>query len=297
MKKLIPLLVLLCGWNFSNAQIGNQINISAIEADSVLMYELTLKDGNKFLGSVQSNTGKIIYLKTNSLGVLQIPIMDIKSMVLVKPSNIIEGEFWADNPQSTRYFWQPNGYGLKQGEGYYQNVWILMNQFSVGVTDHFTLGGGFMPIFLFGGTASPFWLTPKFSIPIVENKVNIAAGALLGYVLGGETGFGIPYGALTLGSKDKNVSFGIGYGYADGGWASSPTITFSSMIRTGKKGYFMTENYLIGSSGSTTLLLSMGGRRIVGNRVGIDFGGVMPVNGSMERLVIIPWLGITVPFK
>lgn len=283
-------------FNTGYAQIGNQINISKIKADSSKMYEVTLRDGNSFIGSVERNEESILFLQTKNLGLLQINVAEIKSMVIIDTSQIVDGEYWANHPQSTRYFWQPNGYGLRQGEGYYQNVAILMNQFSVGVTDHFLLGGGFIPLFLFGGLPSPFWLTPKFSLPLVENKLNLAAGALLGYVLGGEIGFGIPYGALTLGPQDKNISFGIGYGYANGSWARSPTITISSLIRTGRRGYFLTENYIISPGYNTTLLLMVGGRRIVGKKTGIDFGAVIPWSGSMERLVFVPWLGITVPF-
>lgn len=296
MKTLIVLFIACVSWTSVQGQISSVVNYSNLESDSTKIYEITTRDGNTFIGHVEDKSTSTIFLETSNLGLLQISIVDIKSMVLVESRQIVEGEYWADHPQSTRYFWQPNGYGVKQGEGYYQNVWILFNQFSVGVTDNFLLGGGFMPLFLFGGGPTPFWLTPKFSIPLAKDKVNLAAGALLGYVVGGEVGFGIPYGALTLGSRDRNVSFGLGYGYAGGSWASAPTITISSLIRTGKKSYFMTENYLIGGSSQNLMLIMVGGRRIVGKKTGIDFGAVVPFTTSMESMVIIPWLGITVAF-
>ncbi len=38
---------------------------------------------------------------------------DIKKMYPIKKEKIIEGEYWFDNPQATRYFYAPNGNALK----------------------------------------------------------------------------------------------------------------------------------------------------------------------------------------
>ncbi len=65
----------------------------------------------------------------------------------------------------------------------------------MGVTNYFSIGAGIVPVFLFGGGATPVWITPKFSIPVVKDKFNVGAGALVGTVLGASgTGFGLLYG-------------------------------------------------------------------------------------------------------
>ena len=184
---------------------------------------------------------------------------------------------------------------MKKGEAYYQNVWVLFNQFSIGVTNNFSIGAGFVPLFLFGGTSSPFWITPKFSIPITKDHLNVGVGGLFMTVIGEKSsGAGILYGMTTFGNRDKNFTFGLGYGYSNGKLVNRPTISFSSLIRTGAKGYFITENYYIDSAGGSLGLLSFGGRRIIG-RTGLDFGLVLPINENMGTLVAIPWLGITAP--
>jgi hypothetical protein len=209
---------------------------------------------------------------------------------------MVDDEYWMDNPQSTRYFFSPNAYGLKKGEGYYQNVWVLVNSFAVGVTDYFSIGGGMVPLFLFAGSPTPVWITPKFSIPVSKDKFNLGGGALLGTVLGEqETGFGILYGISTLGSKDKNVSLGLGYGYAGGSWAKAPMINLNTMIRFGPKGYFISENYFIQTEGTTALIFTLGGRHIIQN-AGLDYGLVIPIISDMGSFIALPWLGITIPF-
>ena len=205
------------------------------------------------------------------------------------------GKLWFENTQSTRYFWSPNGYGLKKGEGYYQNIWVLWNQASIGVTDYFSVGAGIVPLFFFGGTATPVWIVPKFSIPVVKDKFNIGAGAIAGTLLGEGTGFGIVYGLGTLGNRNNNVTLGVGYGYAGGDWAKKPMITFSGMARVGQRTYILTENYFISTVEENVVILSVGCRSII-KKAGIDYGLFIPVVSEQESFIAIPWVGFTMPF-
>jgi hypothetical protein len=154
-----------------------------------------------------------------------------------------------------------------------------------------------VPLFFFGAGFLPFWIVPKFSIPVVENKFNIGTGAFLATVIGEQsTFFGLLYGTTTFGSRDKNLSLGIAYGFAEGDWMKVPVINISCLIRTGPKGYFVSENYIITIEQETTVLLSAGGRSIIRN-VGLDYGLWVPIIKEMDRLIAIPFLGISVPIK
>ncbi len=250
-------------------------------------------DGNEYNGVIVSSDSISVLFQTDNIGPITIQRKDIRHMTEIDSSKIIEGKVWFENPQATRYFWAPNGFGLNEGESYYQNVWVLFNQFVYGVTDNFSFGGGTVPLFIFDGAPTPIWLTPKLSIPITPDKFNIGVGALLGTVLGeSETGFGILYGIATLGNRDKNVSFGAGYGYAGGSFAQNPALTISFMVRTGQRGYLISENYIFpGSDGFGAI--SIGGRRIIKN-AGLDFGAIIPV-GDIGAFIVLPWLGFTIP--
>ena len=157
------------------------------------------------------------------------------------------------------------------------------------------MGGGIIPLFLFAGGPTPVFITPKISIPVKQGNFNIGAGALLGTILGeSETGFGIVYGISTFGTRDNNVTFGLGYGFAGGEWASSPLINISAMFRLTNRGYFLTENYYIDAGGEGVAIISLGGRWII-KKAALDFGLFFPV-ADIGEFIAAPWLGFTIPF-
>lgn len=279
--------------------LSNPLILSVIKQDTTLLYQIITWDGNEYIGNIVEFNGPKISLRTQNLGLITINKADIKRMTLIKLSKVKDGLYWQDHMQSTRYFWSPNGYGLKKGEAYYQNVWIFFNQVSVGITDNILIGGGLIPFFLFGGAPSPIWITPKVSFPVIKDKVNIGVGGLFATILQrGEKSmnFGITYGTVTLGPRNKNVTLGAGWGYADGSWATRPTISVSFISRLGRKGYFISENYLVDIGGEYFFLGMIGGRSMLGSgNIGLDYGLVIPISTEIGSFVAIPWLGITVP--
>lgn len=268
------------------------------EQDSIKS-QVETTDGNTYIGFIVEENSETIRVKTDKLGTISIPRQDIKRINLLSAMQSKDGTYWLDNPQATRYFWSPNAYSLKAGEGYYQNVWILANQVIYGITDHFSAGVGMVPLFLFDGAPTPAWITAKYSVPVVENKFNLGVGALGGTVIGVEeednTTFGILYGIATIGSKDRNLNIGLGWGFADGEIAKNPTLNISGMIRIGPKGYLMTENYIIGTPEETVVVTMVGARSMI-RRVGLDYGLVIPFSSEMDSFVAVPWLGFTIPF-
>ncbi len=270
-------------------------------ADSTGLFIVQTTDGNELIGTIISQNSDVIMLKTESLGIVSIRKQTIKKIEPIKAAQMVDGQYWFENPHTTRYFFQSNGYGLKKGEGYYQNTWVLFNQASVGITDNFTIGVGMVPLFLFAGP-TPLWVTPKISVPVVKDKFNLGAGAFIGTIVGGEGteggAFGLVYGTATAGPRDRNVSIGLGYGFANGQWANSPTISLSGMVRTGKKFAFVSENYFIGIDGDNQTLLSVGGR-FFGRKLSIDTALILPVSAyvNSDSFFAIPWLGLNVPFS
>lgn len=263
-------------------------------ADTTQLVSLETKDGNEFVGTIRVIDAEYVIIKTQNFGDVRIRKLEVKSIQTVGKAQFATGEYWYENPHATRYFFGPNGYGLRKGEGYYQNTWIFFNQFSYGFTNNFTVGVGIIPLFIFAGTASPVWITPKVSIPLKKDVVNLGVGGLFAYVLGEESAsFGVAYGQLTLGSRDRNFNVGMGYGYAGNDWASSPTVSISGMYRTGKKFALMTENYFFDTGDSNYLLMSLG-CRFLGKRLAVDAGLVFPTQTD-GYFIGIPWLGLSVP--
>ncbi|PSL01414.1 DUF1292 domain-containing protein [Cecembia rubra] len=264
--------------------------------EEIQIYRVKTRDGNEFIGQITQEDDEKLVIATEKFGNVTIRKTDVLTRELINSGQMKDGKLWFENPQSTRYFFSPNGYGLKPGESYYQNVWIFFNQFSFGITENFSMSAGIVPLFLFAGAPTPVWLNPKFSIPVVKDKYNVGAGALLGTVIGGGGAFGILYGVNTFGNRDKNITLGLGWGFSDGEIANSPTITLGGMIRTGPRGYFLTENYIINTGFETFGMLSFGGRRIIGD-VGLDYGLILPISGNFDSFIAVPWLGLTVPLR
>lgn len=280
------------------------VELSAQQTQDSTLYIIETVDGNQYVGTIMSQDDQKVEFKTATLGVLNISRDQISTMELARDAFLKEGRFTEENPFSTRYFAGPSAYSLRKGEGFYQNTWVLYNTVSFGVSDNVDIGLGMVPIFLFtlgsGDGVTPIWVTSKVSVPLEKDKVNLAVGGLYLAVLGEDTGpgGGFLYGVTTFGSRDKNVSAGLGWGYGfDAGISSTPTFTLGIMQRYKPKWAFVSENYYIGVDEEGLAILS-GGARYLGDKVSIDFGGFtfLLIGGSQDVFPILPWLSVSVPF-
>lgn len=291
--KTAPKLLLICTLLFV-------IYLSSFgqEVPDTSLYNVETNDGNTYIGKIVSKDSEVLKFQTSNLGEIKIPVSTIKSLKQVKPSQIKGGEIWFESPHTTRYFYAPNGYGLSKDDGYYQNTWVLFNQVSYGFTNNFSLGVGLMPLFLLGADVSPVWITPKFSIPLKRDKWNLGAGGIIATTIGthqSNPAVGMFYGVSTFGSRDYNFTLGAGYGFADKQWSSSPVVTLGSALRTGKRHFFLTENYVFFGTGETAVLGSLGGR-FISKHLAVDYGFIIPAGTGINQFIAIPWLGITIPF-
>jgi hypothetical protein len=292
MMKLI-LIICLCIWFFPVSIFSQTEPSDSINAKSFL---IETNDGNEFIGNILKQDDKTILLSTENYGEVSIRSSFIKSIEELNQDKMVFGDYWFENPHATRYFYSPNGFGLKKNEGYYQNTWVLFNQLSMGITDNISIGGGMIPLFLFGGAPTPIWFTPKVSFPVSKNeKFNVGSGALIANILGeNESTFGLLYGTSTYGTLDNNINIGVGYAFTGEGFSKHPTLTLSGMTRISKKAFLITENYLISGYNESFGIVSFGGRSVQ-KKLAIDYGLIIPV-GDIGEFVGIPWLGITVPF-
>jgi hypothetical protein len=58
---------------------------------------------------------------------------------------------------------------------------------------------------------------------------------------------------------------------------------------------FFTENYFLFNQGGVGTLIGLGGR-FASRHLAVDYGAIIPVFPEMGGFVVMPWLGITVPF-
>lgn len=246
--------------------------------DSTLVKIVTI-DGNEFVGKILSQNENEFRIRTETLGEVAIPKLKTKSMEKVDKTKLVDGELWEPHIQESRHFFGPSGYGLRKGEGYYQNTGIFLNQANVGVTDNFSIGGGIIPFPIF----APVWITPKLSFPYKTGKGSAGIGAIYINAFGwgqefgndGESwgGAGMVYGMNTWGSRDHQLTLGMGYGFADGrGWANYPTFMLSTIQRNRRRWAFISENYVIAAGNSSPVVIISAGARYLGKIVTVDFG-------------------------
>jgi len=122
----------------------------------------------------------------------------------------------------------------------------------VGVSDNFSLGGGF-------GIPVIFFITPKFGFR-VGDFTYLGGGILAASTLSTEMnfGFGIAYGSMTLGTEENSFTINAGWGAVkqedyddatqtyDSKWegAKKPMFSISGMIRIAPKMALITENWI-----------------------------------------------------
>ncbi len=193
-----------------------------------------------------------------------------------------------------RQIFAQNGIGMKKGEGYYQNVWVLGNMATVGVADNFAVTVGAVPLFFLDDTPTPLWVGAKLTVPGTAEDVNLSVGGTLLMVAGEHDPFyGTGYAIMTLGSRRNHANIGVAILSNFDGFL--PIITAGFAARLGKRWGIVSENYLaLPTLSVQTGILSAGFRYFSTNSV-VDFGVVLPTVDLLDILVILPWLSVTVP--
>ena len=260
---------------------------------------LTTNDGNTYTGILESQNEKEVVIKTESLGRLTIGNSKIKEIRIVDKQQIVNGLYYFPNPHPTRYFFASSAIPLKKGETYFQNIYILMNGVQVGITDHFSVGGGVVVPFA-------FYLNPKFGFKLAQN-VHIGGGIWVASSVLASLSFGVGmgYGSFTLGDNESNVTVNVGLGAARSGnssweFASQPMYTVSGMSRLSKRCALISENWFIAARrGASNVYeynsLFSGGIRILGENNSFDIALVLPFFGGGSTIGF-PYFGYVFKF-
>ena len=165
--------------------------------------EIKTYTGDTFRGSILEVPEDSTIILSRSLGKISLESELIKSVRTINLKRLTSDSLWQLNPSQTNHFVGGTAYNLEKGESY-QNSWLFFfNQFFYGVSDYFSIGGGFFPGSLLGADVLPIWITPKVSVPLIKDKLTVALGSLMVYDLEeGQIG-AIPFGGVTLGAREK----------------------------------------------------------------------------------------------
>jgi hypothetical protein len=177
---------------------------------------------------------------TTTIGKIYINKSDISGITLVdeKSTNKVGGEFRAEGPFTTRYFFTNNSLPLKKNE-HYAMIQLYGPEVHFSVSDKLSLG------IMASWIASPIAIAAKLCL-YSKNNVHISLGNILGnsgYIEQGKVFGGLHWLTITKGDRMKNFSFSAGYGYVvDNAYLFNntylgPSYTFQS--------YYQSQKYFV----------------------------------------------------
>ena len=233
-------------------------------ADSTEVQVLRTRDGTRLVGRVVAVSADSITFES-SAGVLRLARANIAALETMPRERMRAGDVWFENPNATRLLFAPTGRMLPRGESYLSNTYIFFVGYAGGVTDRITLGGGLSILPLDDFSDNVFFVTPKVGLYQSE-RVNVAAGALVGWAGGESESAGIVYGVSTFGSTDHSLTVGGGYGFVGGDFGNEPLVMIGTDQRLSRRIGFVSENYVVGGGDA---LISYG-LRFMGERMTFD---------------------------
>jgi len=298
--KLFVLVLLFFGYFF---QCYSQDTIKITKTDTVKYYLISLHDGTKYNGAIVDSSENELILRTEKKINITIPTSEIKEISLIKLSEMNGGEYRFPNPHGTRYLFAPSAIPLKPGEGYYQNVYLFLNSFHVGVSKNLSFGAGFEFLTTFGGLAAgdfkpSFFVAPKLGFKISDD-VHAGGGIILagipslfsnGYSFGG-----IAYGIVTIGDIEHNITGGIGLSFGENEISKRPVFVLNGMTRVGKRISLVTENWIILTENKIQPVFSYG-IRFFGEKLCVDLALLNNKELAELTIVGIPYIDFVVKF-
>jgi len=289
----VLLLFVLISILFNPDGFAQDISPASESPDS--LRKVTMIDGSVFIGVLVSETSQTISLETRYLGTINLSRNDIQRIDVLDTYPLDGGEIWFENPNSTRYLFGPSAIPLKKGEGYYQNVYVILQSFNYGITKNFSIGAGFDVITPFVREVPPFFfITPKASFRVGE-KVHLGGGLLYANTAAFElSGFGIGYGIFTYGTAENNVTAGLGWGYIEGGFTEGPIVTLSGMARVSRRLGLVSENWIVPIDGYYGVLSY--GLRFMSEKITVDFAFINNPDIFSEIFIGIPYVDFVIKF-
>lgn len=271
------------------------IEKSVVSADTIVTLELS--DGSSFNGQIIEESDQIILFRTVSGMEMRIQKNMVKS---IKPfqGKMVEGKYYRLDPNYSRLLFAPTGRPLKKGHGYFSDFYVFFPSVSYGITDYFTLMGGFSFIPGVSLKDQLKYFAPKIGVDINE-KWAFSAGVLYGTVE--DYGAGIGFAVITAGERDKSFTVGMGLGYTKDKkehfeFAEYPILMLGGNMRISNSMALVTENWFaLGETFKISEQPFTIAMRFFGNNLSADVGFIIVAEVIKDGFPI-PWLSFVYNF-
>lgn len=274
MKPITTLLFFFLIWQL-NAQIYIEKGVSTTVHFQTHL--LVTTDGDEFIGRTISLDSGMVAFKIQHANEILLDFKQVDSIKLIGSEDyrrIYRSDF------AERTALMPTAFALNRGALEYHNEFVFINTINYGVRDHFTVGAGIAPI-----PSNYFY---NIHLKLSENlgkNIHFALGGLFGagwsddaYTEGSDSQvrYFMPFGAVTLGSRQSFVSFSLGKAFYDeNGEGESPVFlhTLNAAIRISNRwrAYFETGNSIDDSDRINNAGIGIIGKKSILN-MGLFFG-------------------------
>ena len=285
---------------FTESLAAQRVPIDSIAtADTAVIHAVVLQDGSKLVGRVVLVTADSLRI-VSAVASTMLARNAVRSVTQYPASALRNGELWPENPHPTRLIFAPTAIPLRKGEGYVSDFWIFFASAAVGITDRFTMGGGLSLFPTNDFSNNIFYAIPKYAI-VNRPTLNVAVGALAailpnGFISKGESrSLGVLYGVVTKGSRESNLTLGVGMGYVGGTLSNKPVLTLGGQHRVARRVALISENWLFPVDRGSKALVSYG-VRFLGEKVAVDFAFATAVGNGDTILPGVPLLGFAFKF-
>ena len=291
-----------CRWLFVAFFLGlgaplqaQRVSLDSVSvADTSLRHVIRLRDGSTLFGRITAITSDSVRVRLDQ-GEVGLARSGINEVRQVPATSLRNGEYWFENPHPTRLLFSSTAFPLEKGTGYYSNTWLFIHTFAAGITDRFTLAGGATSIPGIALNENPVYLLPKYTV-VNGERAHVALGALIGFLpFNSDPGevktAGLLYGVGTMGTRESNVSLGLGWGYANEEVTRNPTVMLGGQGRISRRVSLISENWFFSNGPDTEGVISYG-FRFLGENLSVDLAWVT----ALGEGVGIPWLGFAFRF-
>jgi len=292
MLKSIIIVLFLCLFSdclFAQTNIDwSQVKFKNDSVEATHIYRVSTLSGNVIVGELIKIKGDKLFVDAGDLGIIQV---DLAKLATIQPKDKSEKPTQTRMVGGNHYLITPSTYGLEKGEVNLQNSEIFFLSAHYGITDNFTLSGGFsiIPGVPFGDQL--FYLIPKFNFalaPKVRMSVQYTQIFQSDIDNTGLLSTGISYGSI-----EKHIMLGYTlpvFVAGEGNDITNGGLNIGGIMPIRRKVSLMLDSlFPIGENASGGLVGP--GIRVKGKSSAFDFGFLIPTIGPEG--FPLPWFNYT----
>ncbi len=178
------------------------------EFPSDSLVSISLKDGTTLKRTIVKQDETTITVLT--LGGLEVKV-PLSLVISIQPlkGRVVKGKYRAD-PNYSRLMFAPTGRPLRQGDGYFSDLYVFLPSIAYGLTSNISVMAGFSIVPFIGFDSQLKYIAPRIGFQPSE-KFAVSVGVL--YTTVEEWTAGITFAVASFGQPDKSFTAGVGIGY------------------------------------------------------------------------------------